>query len=162
MELKSSELQLNYFQVLEGLAYLHSKCQIIHTDIKPENVLVCLTQDQIRKIAKDAIDSRKLGMKLSGSAISTAPKEFREFVQKNMSKNKKKKMKKKQKKREKILEEQLQQIEGLEVSGTLNVPQHPHAPTEQDHRRSATPDRRYVNGEEMAADSRDSTPMISK
>ncbi len=27
-------------QVLEGLLYLHEKCKIIHTDIKPENVLV--------------------------------------------------------------------------------------------------------------------------
>ena len=27
-------------QVLEGLHYLHSKCQIIHTDIKPENVII--------------------------------------------------------------------------------------------------------------------------
>jgi serine/threonine protein kinase len=26
-------------QVLEGLHYLHTKCKIIHTDIKPENVL---------------------------------------------------------------------------------------------------------------------------
>uniref|UniRef100_UPI00358F304B SRSF protein kinase 3-like n=1 Tax=Myxine glutinosa TaxID=7769 RepID=UPI00358F304B len=29
-------------QVLEGLAYLHGRCQVIHTDIKPENVLLCL------------------------------------------------------------------------------------------------------------------------
>ena len=28
-------------QVLEGLHYLHTKCQIIHTDIKPENVRIC-------------------------------------------------------------------------------------------------------------------------
>ena len=27
-------------QVLEGLHYLHTKCQIIHTDIKPENVII--------------------------------------------------------------------------------------------------------------------------
>ena len=27
-------------QVLEGLHYLHTKCQIIHTDIKPENVRI--------------------------------------------------------------------------------------------------------------------------
>ena len=27
-------------QVLEGLHYLHTKCQIIHTDIKPENVWI--------------------------------------------------------------------------------------------------------------------------
>lgn len=28
------------FQVLQGLEYLHDKCKIIHTDIKPENVLM--------------------------------------------------------------------------------------------------------------------------
>ena len=28
-------------QVLEGLHYLHTKCKIIHTDLKPENVLMC-------------------------------------------------------------------------------------------------------------------------
>lgn len=30
-------------QVLEGLEYLHSHCKIIHTDIKPENILLCFT-----------------------------------------------------------------------------------------------------------------------
>ncbi|XP_051948054.1 SRSF protein kinase 3 isoform X2 [Xyrauchen texanus] len=30
-------------QVLEGLVYLHNHCKIIHTDIKPENILLCLT-----------------------------------------------------------------------------------------------------------------------
>ncbi|XP_054281088.1 serine/threonine-protein kinase SRPK-like [Macrosteles quadrilineatus] len=29
-------------QVLEGLSFLHEKCGIIHTDIKPENVLLCV------------------------------------------------------------------------------------------------------------------------
>jgi len=28
-------------QVLEGLDFLHSQCSIIHTDLKPENVLLC-------------------------------------------------------------------------------------------------------------------------
>uniref|UniRef100_A0A8C5Y189 non-specific serine/threonine protein kinase n=1 Tax=Microcebus murinus TaxID=30608 RepID=A0A8C5Y189_MICMU len=28
-------------QVLRGLDYLHSKCKIIHTDIKPESILMC-------------------------------------------------------------------------------------------------------------------------
>ena len=35
-------------QVLEGLDYLHSKCKIIHTDIKPENILVCVDESHIR------------------------------------------------------------------------------------------------------------------
>ena len=36
------------YQVLEGLHYLHVKCEIIHTDIKPENVLVCVDETYIR------------------------------------------------------------------------------------------------------------------
>ena len=35
-------------QTLEGLEYLHSECKIIHTDIKPENVLVCLNATTVR------------------------------------------------------------------------------------------------------------------
>ncbi|XP_071331631.1 SRSF protein kinase 3 [Trachinotus anak] len=31
-------------QVLQGLDYLHTQCKIIHTDIKPENILLCLEQ----------------------------------------------------------------------------------------------------------------------
>nr|XP_020468251.1 SRSF protein kinase 3-like [Monopterus albus] len=31
-------------QVLQGLDYLHTLCKIIHTDIKPENILLCLKE----------------------------------------------------------------------------------------------------------------------
>ncbi|XP_035502172.1 SRSF protein kinase 3 [Scophthalmus maximus] len=31
-------------QVLQGLDYLHATCKIIHTDIKPENILLCLEE----------------------------------------------------------------------------------------------------------------------
>ncbi|KAM4563926.1 SRSF protein kinase 3 isoform 1-T2 [Odontesthes bonariensis] len=31
-------------QVLQGLDYLHTQCKIIHTDIKPENILLCLEE----------------------------------------------------------------------------------------------------------------------
>ncbi|BFZ08201.1 hypothetical protein BsWGS_11240 [Bradybaena similaris] len=100
-------------QVLEGLDYLHSKCKIIHTDIKPENILMCVDEAHIRKLAADAIEFQRLGLKLPGSAVSTAPKEKPQDLSK-MSKNKKKKIKKKQKKQEQLLQIQLQQLEELD------------------------------------------------
>lgn len=34
-------------QILIGLDYLNRMCGIIHTDLKPENVLVCLTEEEL-------------------------------------------------------------------------------------------------------------------
>jgi len=39
-------------QVLIGLHYLHKYCGIIHTDLKPENVMVCLNQDELKQIVE--------------------------------------------------------------------------------------------------------------
>ncbi|XP_072928926.1 SRSF protein kinase 3 isoform X3 [Hemitrygon akajei] len=38
-------------QVLQGLNYLHTKCKILHTDIKPDNILLCLNQQYLNQIA---------------------------------------------------------------------------------------------------------------
>jgi len=95
-------------QVLEGLHYLHTKCKIIHTDIKPENVLVCVDDEHIRRLAAEATQSHKLGLKLPGSAMSTAPKELRKVdLTANMSKSKKKKLKKREKRNQQLMEEAL-------------------------------------------------------
>ncbi|VDN06811.1 unnamed protein product [Thelazia callipaeda] len=102
-------------QVLEALQYLHEKCQIIHTDIKPENVLVTLSHEQVKRIAAEAILSGKLGFKLSGSAVSTAPQHVVKKVEETMTKNKRRKLKKKRKKQRELLEQQLTQMEGLTV-----------------------------------------------
>lgn len=37
-------------QVLIGLDYLHRKCRIIHTDLKPENVIVALSKSELQEI----------------------------------------------------------------------------------------------------------------
>ena len=38
-------------QCLMGLDYLHRVCNIIHTDLKPENVNLCLTEREVKEIA---------------------------------------------------------------------------------------------------------------
>jgi serine/threonine-protein kinase SRPK3 len=37
-------------QVLIGLDYLHRICNIIHTDLKPENVSMALSQSELQEI----------------------------------------------------------------------------------------------------------------
>ncbi|CAJ0578609.1 unnamed protein product, partial [Mesorhabditis spiculigera] len=105
-------------QVLEGLAYLHDKCRIIHTDIKPENVLVTMSKEEIKVMAQHAVVSNKMNFRLSGSAVSTAPKHIQEKAAGAMTKNKKKKLRKKRKKQRELLEQQLANVEGLAVDAS--------------------------------------------
>ncbi|CAJ1056185.1 SRSF protein kinase 2 [Xyrichtys novacula] len=99
-------------QVLQGLDYLHAKCKIIHTDIKPENILMCVDDAFVRRMAMEATEWQKAGAPPpSGSAVSTAPQ--LKPVGK-ISKNKKKKMKKKQKRQAELLERRMLEIEALE------------------------------------------------
>ncbi|XP_045144881.1 SRSF protein kinase 2 [Echinops telfairi] len=95
-------------QVLQGLDYLHSKCKIVHTDIKPENILMCVDDAYVRRMAAEATEWQKAGAPPpSGSAVSTAPQQ--KPIGK-ISKNKKKKLKKKQKRQAELLEKRLQEI----------------------------------------------------
>lgn len=48
-------------QVLQGLNYLHTKCKIIHTDIKPENILLTVNEPYIKKMAAEATQWHKSG-----------------------------------------------------------------------------------------------------
>ena len=66
-------------QCLIGLDYLHRMCKIIHTDFKPENVVICLRDDEVEEIAKTgqltttkmfnnkADIIKKLNMKIAGT-----------------------------------------------------------------------------------------------
>jgi len=102
-------------QVLEGLDYLHSSCNIIHTDIKPENILVCVDESHIRRIAAEATHCHKLGLKLPGSAVSTAPPELQQSeMSVKISKTKKKKLKKRAKRSVAIMEDNLKHMEDVQ------------------------------------------------
>ncbi|XP_077438148.1 SRSF protein kinase 1a isoform X1 [Vanacampus margaritifer] len=104
-------------QVLQGLDYLHTKCQIIHTDIKPENILMSVEEPYVRKLAAEATEWQRAGAPPpSGSAISTAPAPKQTV---KMSKNKKKKLKKKQKRQAALLEKCIMDLEEMEkITGT--------------------------------------------
>ncbi|XP_026076858.1 SRSF protein kinase 1 isoform X3 [Carassius auratus] len=99
-------------QVLQGLDYLHTKCKIIHTDIKPENILMDVNEAYVKRLATEATEWQKSGAPPpSGSAASTAPAPKHMA---KMSKNKKKKMKKKQKRQAELLEKRILETEGQE------------------------------------------------
>jgi len=105
-------------QVLQGLDYLHVKSGIIHTDIKPENILLCVDEGYVRRIAADAHNWQQHGGKPpSGSFVSTAPQNRNTQSNVKISKNKKKKLKRKAKKQQQLLEMQINQIEESERSG---------------------------------------------
>ncbi|KAL4645840.1 SRSF protein kinase 1-like [Arapaima gigas] len=102
-------------QVLQGLDYLHTKCKIIHTDIKPENILMSVTEPYVRKLAAEATEWQRSGAPPpSGSAVSTAPPPKQAT---KISKNKKKKLKKKQKRQAELLEKRMLELEEMERAG---------------------------------------------
>lgn len=99
-------------QVLQGLDYLHSKCKIIHTDIKPENILLQADEVYVRRLAAEATIWQRSGAPPpSGSSVSMAPRDDQGG---KLSKNKRKKLKRKAKRQQKLLEERLEDIQKME------------------------------------------------
>jgi len=46
-------------QVLVGLDYLHRICKIIHTDLKPENAIVALGEEELGQIVENGMITKK-------------------------------------------------------------------------------------------------------
>ncbi|MBN3322289.1 SRPK1 kinase, partial [Atractosteus spatula] len=63
-------------QVLQGLDYLHTKCKIIHTDIKPENILMCVNEPYVRRLAAEATEWQKAGAPPPSGSAGHRPIQF--------------------------------------------------------------------------------------
>ncbi|KAH9510480.1 SRSF protein kinase 2 [Dermatophagoides farinae] len=82
-------------QVLRGLHYLHHTCGIIHTDLKPQNVLLVGSHEMAQKLAFKALYRIHHNVPLPLSYKSNAPiaqfeAEYRRIEKKFRRKNKKK------------------------------------------------------------------------
>ena len=72
-------------QILIGLDFLHRICHIIHTDLKPENVLVCLTDDELRNIQETGTYILDTGNNNKNSVLSSKSQSVDEKKSKNES-----------------------------------------------------------------------------
>ena len=101
-------------QILIGLDYLHRICGIIHTDIKPENVLVCLTKKELEEIYKHGILNQN--RTTTNEDINSATQNNNNID--NYKEEGKLQGRKKRKKNHKIKKAQIKKMENLGMSQT--------------------------------------------
>lgn len=152
-------------QVLEGLDYLHSCCKIIHTDIKPENVLLCVDEPHVRSLAVEATQLYCMNSKMYPSLVSRAPKEYREPpITGKMSKNKKKKLKKKAKKRMELFKKQRDYLEQAGGDEQHEQPEQLEQPVPEAHALNGdagvSDNEQDVDGEDGGAGCEDVEPVV--
>lgn len=92
------------YQALVGLEFLHDHCQIIHTDLKPENFLMAMTHplelEEVQQERKDVLDEqaarrlarRKLKLKQGGQLSKNQKKRLKAKLKKEKELAKQKKL----------------------------------------------------------------------
>ena len=88
-------------QILMGLDYMHRVCKVIHTDLKPENIMVEVQGTQLEEFIADLKEYKKKPLSMK----------YLKKIQTRNSKNKKKQQKKK-------LKKQQQKAEAEAAAGT--------------------------------------------
>lgn len=93
-------------QILTGLDYLHRICGIIHTDLKPENVIVQLTRAQVKELfMKGKIETKE--------PLAVVVKESKVSIVKEIDPEKQKKIDKKKRYRKRKQEQKKMQTQNL-------------------------------------------------
>lgn len=95
-------------QILIGLDFLHRMCNIIHTDLKPENVLLALTDKELKEIANNGfLDIKKKKKKKAADQAEEEKDSQSEDSNEDKDQHEVKKMKKTDKKKRQKKKKQL-------------------------------------------------------
>lgn len=90
-------------QILKGLEFLHNDCGIVHTDIKPENILICIpkVEEHLNKLNNDSSNDNNNYRKNSLDTPSSASSMLTIDNNPYLSSGKRKRLKRKMKRQEK-------------------------------------------------------------
>jgi len=102
-------------QILIGLDYLHRFCGVIHTEIKPENIFICLTKKQLDEINETGKYEQSIFTSNKKEKIKEIDDNNNSFLEQCIIENKILNKKKKKKKKKKIFKPKIKVYEDLTI-----------------------------------------------